>query len=209
MHPSGTAVSWRRTAEPVWPAVRQRSFRLMPEPDLTRSDAAGCQPAMIPTSASPNPPTMDPEQDIDEQKTYQTIQTSNALPPAEDPKRASGFLCGGTSTPPFPFKVVASLPSPFLTTTFSRSSFIISPNPFILSAECGAENHLQSKEAVRCRECGYRIMYKKRARRRTLMTRFHALPHPHCNVSHACSRFDLGLILLSSTQFNLASTSYR
>jgi DNA-directed RNA polymerase subunit RPC12/RpoP len=150
---------------------------------------------------------MDPEQDIDEQKTYQTIQTSNALPPAEDPKRASGFLCGGTSTPPF--KVVASLPSPAFTTTSSRSSFIISPYPSILSAECGAENHLQSKEAVRCRECGYRIMYKKRARRRTLMTWSHALPHPHNNVSHACSRFDWGLLLLSSTKFNLASTSYR
>ena len=70
---------------------------------------------------------MDPEQDVDEQKTYQTIQSSGALPPAEDAKRASGFLCG----------------------------------------ECGAENHLSAKDPVRCSQCGYRIMYKKRARRRT------------------------------------------
>ena len=118
---------------------------------------------------------MDPEQDIDEQKTYQTIQTSNALPPAEDPKRASGFLCGGTRT----HLLMASHPHDPLV-----SPFMISPSqPISLFAECGAENHLQSKEAVRCRECGYRIMYKKRARRRTLFTQ----PTPHAHLHQKCS----------------------
>ena len=31
--------------------------------------------------------------------------------------------------------------------------------------DCGAENSISSKDAIRCRECGYRIMYKKRTNR--------------------------------------------
>jgi DNA-directed RNA polymerase I, II, and III subunit RPABC4 len=35
---------------------------------------------------------------------------------------------------------------------------------FVL-VDCGAENSISSKDAIRCRECGYRIMYKKRTNR--------------------------------------------
>ncbi|KAM0682645.1 DNA-directed RNA polymerases I [Mitosporidium daphniae] len=34
---------------------------------------------------------------------------------------------------------------------------------FIL--ECCVENELRPKDAIRCKECGYRIMYKKRTSR--------------------------------------------
>ncbi|KAF7298875.1 DNA-directed RNA polymerase I [Mycena indigotica] len=32
-------------------------------------------------------------------------------------------------------------------------------------ADCGATNEIKSREPIRCRECGHRIMYKKRTRR--------------------------------------------
>ncbi len=31
-------------------------------------------------------------------------------------------------------------------------------------AECGAENEIKPKDPIRCRDCGYRIMYKKRTK---------------------------------------------
>lgn len=31
--------------------------------------------------------------------------------------------------------------------------------------ECHCENEMRPKDAIRCRECGYRIMYKKRTKR--------------------------------------------
>lgn len=31
--------------------------------------------------------------------------------------------------------------------------------------DCGAKNEIKSREPIRCRECGHRIMYKKRTRR--------------------------------------------
>ncbi|KAF9004736.1 DNA directed RNA polymerase [Cyathus striatus] len=34
-----------------------------------------------------------------------------------------------------------------------------------ICADCGAKNELKSREPIRCRECGHRIMYKKRTRR--------------------------------------------
>ncbi|XP_025198639.1 DNA-directed RNA polymerases I, II, and III subunit RPABC4 [Melanaphis sacchari] len=30
---------------------------------------------------------------------------------------------------------------------------------------CQAENEMKPKDPIRCRECGYRIMYKKRTKR--------------------------------------------
>jgi DNA-directed RNA polymerase subunit RPC12/RpoP len=33
------------------------------------------------------------------------------------------------------------------------------------SADCGFENTLKSGDHVQCRECGYRILYKKRTKR--------------------------------------------
>ena len=31
--------------------------------------------------------------------------------------------------------------------------------------DCGQENTLKSGDVIQCRECGYRILYKKRTRR--------------------------------------------
>uniref|UniRef100_A0A3P8SSD0 RNA polymerase II, I and III subunit K n=1 Tax=Amphiprion percula TaxID=161767 RepID=A0A3P8SSD0_AMPPE len=31
--------------------------------------------------------------------------------------------------------------------------------------ECHTENEIKARDPIRCRECGYRIMYKKRTKR--------------------------------------------
>ncbi|KAF8313043.1 hypothetical protein DL93DRAFT_2081380 [Clavulina sp. PMI_390] len=33
-----------------------------------------------------------------------------------------------------------------------------------LCADCSAENSIKTREPIRCKECGHRIMYKKRTR---------------------------------------------
>ena len=34
-----------------------------------------------------------------------------------------------------------------------------------ICGDCHGENELKPRDPIRCRECGYRIMYKKRTRR--------------------------------------------
>ncbi|KDQ07028.1 hypothetical protein BOTBODRAFT_120674 [Botryobasidium botryosum FD-172 SS1] len=34
-----------------------------------------------------------------------------------------------------------------------------------MCADCGAKNEIRAREPIRCKECGHRIMYKKRTRR--------------------------------------------
>ncbi|KIJ56561.1 hypothetical protein M422DRAFT_22721 [Sphaerobolus stellatus SS14] len=34
-----------------------------------------------------------------------------------------------------------------------------------LCADCGAKNEIKPREPIRCKECGHRIMYKKRTKR--------------------------------------------
>lgn len=34
-----------------------------------------------------------------------------------------------------------------------------------ICAECHHDNEIKPKDPIRCRECGYRIMYKKRTKR--------------------------------------------
>ncbi|KAJ7591233.1 DNA-directed RNA polymerase I [Mycena floridula] len=34
-----------------------------------------------------------------------------------------------------------------------------------ICADCGAKNEIKSDEPIRCKECGHRIMYKKRTKR--------------------------------------------
>lgn len=34
-----------------------------------------------------------------------------------------------------------------------------------ICAECHKENEIKPRDPIRCRECGYRIMYKKRTKR--------------------------------------------
>ncbi|KAF8921303.1 DNA directed RNA polymerase, partial [Mucidula mucida] len=39
------------------------------------------------------------------------------------------------------------------------------PDMEYLCADCGAKNEIKTREPIRCRECGHRIMYKKRTKR--------------------------------------------
>lgn len=34
-----------------------------------------------------------------------------------------------------------------------------------ICGDCQAENSLKTKDAIKCRECGHRVLYKKRARK--------------------------------------------
>ena len=45
------------------------------------------------------------------------------------------------------------------------SNFKISANANFNVSECHQENEIKPRDAIRCRECGYRIMYKKRTKR--------------------------------------------
>uniref|UniRef100_A0A8C2DMU3 DNA-directed RNA polymerases I, II, and III subunit RPABC4 n=1 Tax=Cyprinus carpio TaxID=7962 RepID=A0A8C2DMU3_CYPCA len=56
-----------------------------------------------------------------------------------------------------------------------------------ICGECHTENEIKARDPIRCRECGYRIMYKKRTKRRILSLLNNAWPsftppylhHPH------------------------------
>lgn len=39
-------------------------------------------------------------------------------------------------------------------------------------SDCHKENEIKAKDPIRCRECGYRIMYKKRTKRSILCYKF-------------------------------------
>ncbi|KAF8268306.1 DNA directed RNA polymerase [Lactarius quietus] len=43
-----------------------------------------------------------------------------------------------------------------------------------LCADCGAKNDIKPREPIRCRECGHRIMYKKRTKRSESQTSIRA-----------------------------------
>ncbi|KZP24632.1 hypothetical protein FIBSPDRAFT_929817 [Athelia psychrophila] len=47
------------------------------------------------------------------------------------------------------------------------SSFMPAPRQEMeyICADCGAKNEIKAREPIRCRECGHRIMYKKRTKR--------------------------------------------
>ncbi|KAF6161110.1 hypothetical protein GIB67_007751 [Kingdonia uniflora] len=38
-----------------------------------------------------------------------------------------------------------------------------------ICGDCGMENSLKPADVIQCRECGYRILYKKRTRRSKLI----------------------------------------
>ncbi|XP_031370571.1 DNA-directed RNA polymerases I, II, and III subunit RPABC4, partial [Apis dorsata] len=38
-------------------------------------------------------------------------------------------------------------------------------NFFFVFVECHHDNEIRPRDPIRCRECGYRIMYKKRTKR--------------------------------------------
>lgn len=47
-------------------------------------------------------------------------------------------------------------------------SLSLSPS---VTSECHTENEIKARDPIRCRECGYRIMYKKRTKRCILLQR--------------------------------------
>jgi len=64
--------------------------------------------------------------------------------------------------------------APMPSTTYICGGTLSQFNPLLLPIlilwhviDCGIENELKIKDAIRCRECGYRIMYKKRTQRST------------------------------------------
>jgi DNA-directed RNA polymerase subunit RPC12/RpoP len=56
---------------------------------------------------------------------------------------------------------------PMCRCTPSPGHSVYSTKPF-LNTDCGAKNEIRPREPIRCRECGHRIMYKKRTRRSKL-----------------------------------------
>ncbi|KAB2608237.1 hypothetical protein D8674_011405 [Pyrus ussuriensis x Pyrus communis] len=45
------------------------------------------------------------------------------------------------------------------------------PKPvYYICGKCGLEVQLKPNDSMQCRDCGYHILYKKRARRRTEIT---------------------------------------
>ncbi|XP_074109885.1 DNA-directed RNA polymerases I, II, and III subunit Rpb12 [Cotesia typhae] len=50
----------------------------------------------------------------------------------------------------------------------SKTDSTITPTKQIMvyvCGECHHDNEIRQKDSIRCRECGYRIMYKKRTKR--------------------------------------------
>ena len=60
------------------------------------------------------------------------------------------------------------------TSALVRTTYTFATQVLILLEDCGAKNEIKSREPIRCRECGHRIMYKKRTKRSTsnLATQF-------------------------------------
>ncbi|KVH91793.1 RNA polymerase archaeal subunit P/eukaryotic subunit RPC10, partial [Cynara cardunculus var. scolymus] len=53
----------------------------------------------------------------------------------------------------------------YFASRFRRSQIGDANNRIGDSADCGQENTLKVGDVIQCRECGYRILYKKRTRR--------------------------------------------
>ncbi|XP_030027602.1 DNA-directed RNA polymerases I, II, and III subunit RPABC4 [Manduca sexta] len=50
--------------------------------------------------------------------------------------------------------------------TSNKEQSSVSKVPMIyVCGECHKENEIKPRDPIRCRECGYRIMYKKRTKR--------------------------------------------
>ena len=80
---------------------------------------------------------------------------SGGLKPCLARKTPSGFLCGG---------MVISHIAIMDIVQFIFCMFVILKHSYDL-LDCGAENTIKAKDAIRCRECGYKILYKKRERK--------------------------------------------
>lgn len=63
-------------------------------------------------------------------------------------KTAMVYVCGGK---------IIKLNKCFIKNNLTKLFFVV--------PECHFENEMRPRDAIRCRECGYRIMYKKRTKR--------------------------------------------
>ncbi|KAF9779479.1 hypothetical protein BJ322DRAFT_355502 [Thelephora terrestris] len=54
---------------------------------------------------------------------------------------------------------------PLCRCTLAPTSFLSTVVQSLLKTDCGAKNEIRPREPIRCRECGHRIMYKKRTKR--------------------------------------------
>lgn len=52
-----------------------------------------------------------------------------------------------------------------------------------LGSDCGARNEIKSREPIRCRECGHRIMYKERTKRGMSLLHFDIVSELICLFS--------------------------
>lgn len=58
-----------------------------------------------------------------------------------------------------------------------------------ICADCAATNEIRPREPIRCRECGHRVMYKKRTKRMVRILTF-LLGYKRFNASKvSCSDF--------------------
>lgn len=49
--------------------------------------------------------------------------------------------------------------------TASKSDYTNKTAMIYICGECHRDNEIRPRDPIRCRECGYRIMYKKRTKR--------------------------------------------
>ncbi|KAM7123347.1 DNA-directed RNA polymerases I, II, and III subunit RPABC4 [Ciconia maguari] len=89
--------------------------------------------------------------------------------------RAAG-LAAAAQAPPPPAPAVSSSagaektarPAELLVQNMDSQKDVQPPKqqPMIyICGECHTENEIKARDPIRCRECGYRIMYKKRTKR--------------------------------------------
>lgn len=81
------------------------------------------------------------------------------------PKKALIYICGGKYYfSVFPY-ICLVLPIYFICIFLLISNKKHSYFYLYMITACQAENEMKPKDPIRCRECGYRIMYKKRTKR--------------------------------------------
>lgn len=73
----------------------------------------------------------------------------------DGPKKALIYICGGK------YNVALCFCSLLLLYRENNCIFVV----VFQHTACQAENEMKPKDPIRCRECGYRIMYKKRTKR--------------------------------------------
>jgi DNA-directed RNA polymerase subunit RPC12/RpoP len=86
---------------------------------------------------------------------------------APRPPAAISYLCAGTRHRVLAFAGLCCMSlRPGLMGCLGRRLYLARR----LTLDCGASNSIGQKEQIRCRECGHRVMYKKRTRRMGILS---------------------------------------